>query len=194
MTHSGTSSPKAQTPDSDWRRVVHFKNDLEYDYFMAVLNGSQKYVPNEEYYRIKDNYLGIVFHPESDNLQEKIKFKQLKSKNSSNSNPQLETAVDGMLRWNKGTEILQAIRKCNKQVFCKSPLYEQEVEIKQNENNGEDDWIDVLNFNEYYKKLLGENSCGIYCDPSIELRFDGNTTVYMRSRVAGCLYYTFVPL
>ena len=188
-----TPSSRIPTPDSDWRRFVrHFKKDLEYDYSMAVFSESdEKIVPtNKEYYRIKDQNLGIVFHPEKPNLREKIKFKQMKRKNSSKAKLRPETPAAVMLRWNKRTQILQASRECDDKVFCKSPLNTQEEEMQKNGN--EEDWLDVLNFKEYYKKLVGENSSEINCDPCIELRFHGNIVVSIRSRAAACLYYTFI--
>ena len=74
-----------QPPDCEWMRFLqHFKKDLKYDYFIAVFSESgKKIVPNnKDNYRIKDKNLGIAFHPQKTNLEDKIKFIQMESKNS----------------------------------------------------------------------------------------------------------------
>ena len=182
-----------QPPDSEWMRFLqHFKKDLKYDYFIAVFSESGKKIVlnNKNNYRIKDKNLGIAFHPQKTNLEDKIKFIQMESKNSSNSNGRPETPVAVKLRWNKDAKILQAARICDDQVLCKSPLNTQEEKMQKSKNG--EDWLDVLNFKKYYKKLVGENSSGINCDPCIEFRFRDNTTVSIRSRAASCLHYTCI--
>ena len=180
------STSRGFSSNDEWRNWVQFDKDLKYDYFMEVdCDNLQQFVLHEKFSIKQDSVLNIFYNPEGDLPKKRIVFEESKEENNSGSNERLDVT----LSWNESKGSLLATCKSDAAVICRSHV-NGGVEEKMKKDKA----IELFCFPKLFTQLSNE-LCVPEFDPSdTALIFDSNsekTTVSIRSRTAGCLYYTF---